>query len=674
MANFRYEDTLDGLDGQSHNSDEPATMQENGIWHHVSDADSSGASQSKRCSTKRRRLKDAAKSVVKKVHPHSFAEDDRPILNHVRQNAAFNPNIVEKQLTRHYGNPTGIVDRSRAVAETVKDVAIHPKRSIQAKIKKTATSKLTVGQRPHASKADEFDFLIAHSETSNSAVPSSDEDMDSQSRVELLESRQDSLRTAWTMSRLRRVRVVPCLSQPFPQQKDFYESNDAEQIAKFDFLRWVGHILLYLAQDFSPTYIDEFEELPYDLLTTRTHVERLVLGTGQWQTWAMDVRSVYRWEDPWRTARWFALYVVLWYNSWLPAFFWAYILYYVISNRFKRRSLRHLRTAAKKSLDRESTASQLGELIDRHGQAAWADHLIQEVGPSMQLQLGDIANALEVLDNFYAWKSPHKTISTLCFFATCLACSLFTDMEFCMKIVYFTAGGAFFFCFPVSSRYPQYRYLVSPLKWVFWGIPTHAELSFEYLRKHAQVSCEKIIRQKVDETHHLETSSPPLARYTDRMSLDSLAVRVAETAGIMSNDFDDEDENGWQSASSDLSIFGQDENMVGFRAQCDGAHGRLYIYSTGVRFYRSRPREELWSLRYQDLTEMLKAGLRGRRKLTLGGLFDSGILQLRDRSGTVRTLNPIKYRDEAFNCIIGFSGLRWQEIQTEPGKGRKPAR
>ena len=79
--------------------------------------------------------------------------------------------------------------------------------------------------------------------------------------------------------------------------------------------------------------------------------------------------------------------------------------------------------------------------------------------------------------SFYHWKYPRKTISTLIFVATCLIFTLFADMGFCMKIFWFVCGGAFFLCWPISSMYPKYRYLVSPIKWILWGIPTDGKLS-----------------------------------------------------------------------------------------------------------------------------------------------------------------------------------------------------
>ena len=70
--------------------------------------------------------------------------------------------------------------------------------------------------------------------------------------------------------------------------------------------------MIFYTQGFSAQYIDEFDELPFDVDTLRHHVERIVLASAPWQTWAMDVRSVYRWENPAKTGKWLVLYLVLW--------------------------------------------------------------------------------------------------------------------------------------------------------------------------------------------------------------------------------------------------------------------------------------------------------------------------------------------------------------------------
>ena len=46
--------------------------------------------------------------------------------------------------------------------------------------------------------------------------------------------------------------------------------------------------------------------------------------------------------------------------------------------------------------DRHQSAYRISELIDKHGSENWIEPFMQEMGPYIQLQLGDIANMLEV--------------------------------------------------------------------------------------------------------------------------------------------------------------------------------------------------------------------------------------------------------------------------------------
>ena len=53
-----------------------------------------------------------------------------------------------------------------------------------------------------------------------------------------------------------------------------------------------------------------------------------------------------------------------------------------------------------KALDSRNTASRFGELIDKHGRNDWLEPLVENMGPFIQLQLGDMANMLEVFSKF----------------------------------------------------------------------------------------------------------------------------------------------------------------------------------------------------------------------------------------------------------------------------------
>lgn len=77
---------------------------------------------------------------------------------------------------------------------------------------------------------------------------------------------------------------------------------------------------MYYTQDFSVQYIDDFDELPFDIDSLRHHIERMAVASAPWQLWAMSVRSVYRWENQYTTGKWLAIYIVIWYTEHIMAF------------------------------------------------------------------------------------------------------------------------------------------------------------------------------------------------------------------------------------------------------------------------------------------------------------------------------------------------------------------
>ena len=44
------------------------------------------------------------------------------------------------------------------------------------------------------------------------------------------------------------------------------------------------------------------------------------MASAPWQSWAMNVRAVYRWENTHKTGKWLALYVFLWYTQHIMGF------------------------------------------------------------------------------------------------------------------------------------------------------------------------------------------------------------------------------------------------------------------------------------------------------------------------------------------------------------------
>ena len=281
---------------------------------------------------------------------------------------------------------------------------------------------------------------------------------------------------------------------------------------------------------------------------------------------------------------------------------------------------------------------------------------MEGLGPYIQLQLGDMANMLEVFSNFYHWIYPRKTVATLSFLISCLMVSLLADMAFCMKIVWFVAGGTFFLCWPIASIHPKYRYLVSPFKWVLWDIPTHAEWSFQYLRREAQMVREERIKLKIDEEHSREGNDAKRDGYMGLTTkMPSIQVEGLQHEGGEEVLTDSED---WQSATSASSVL-EEADFRSFRAYFEDARGHIVVFSDGVRFIKSFRKTKVWTVPFIDLTEMRK--VKGN---LVSKLFASREqLEITSTDGRKYCMQGMQERDEAFNAIIAFSGLQWQSLQ-----------
>lgn len=590
------------------------------------------------------------------------------IMNSIMGDPAFNPGAVESQRKR--SKREGAKAALGSVGSLATSLA-SPKDAVKNKVTRTTAGKLSKAERPYLSHDANVDFLQAHNNLSRAQSllslrhATSDDDQDEffggyRDRIEELEAHRESLRVGYTTSRhVKRVRVIPKRHLDFPKREAFCKASaNGGAPRKYDWLKWIGYVIVWYTQDFSAQYIDDFDELPFDVDSIRLHLERIVIASAPWQAWAMDVRSVYRWEQPCTTAKWFAIYVALWYTDHIVGFFYAYILYMVIKHRFFPKSIDSLRASMHRAHDRNQSAHRFGELIDKHGNENWLEPLMKDMGPYIQLQLGDIANMLEVFANFYHWLSPQKTAATLWFFASCLAVSLCCDMAFCVKVTGFIAGGSFFLCWPIASHHPKYRYLVSPFKWVLWDIPTDAEWSFLYLRRRAQISREHLIQGKVDKVHSLEDANPRIGVYADQtIGVPKVSLDLDDTDNEANEtDAEVEDEESWHSADSSSSVL-DETDILSFRARSGRTTGRLVIYTNGIRFVRSFKKKEIWRRSFLEIAEMRKIEGSAVSRVIMMALEQ---LELTFIDGSSVLLGAMKDRDEAVNTIIGFSALQWQ--------------
>ena len=120
-----------------------------------------------------------------------------------------------------------------------------------------------------------------------------------------------------------------------------------------------------------------------------------------------------------------------------------------------------------------------------------------------------------------------------------------------------------------------------------------------------------------------------------------------------SPDTDGEDED-WYSVSSSTSIL-DETDIITYRAQTKGVVGRLIIFSGGIRFVRSIGQKEVWRRSFLELVEMRKVDGSVLSKLKISSRQQ---IEFKFTDGT-SLMEGMRNRDDAFNTIIGFSGLQW---------------
>lgn len=323
-------------------------------------------------------------------------------------------------------------------------------------------------------------------------------------------------------------------------------------------------------------------------------------------------------------------------------------------------TVKALREEVERSSSREGTAWKAGEAMDKHGKYDWLGPVLDDIGPSLQVQITDMANFMEVWSNFYHYVRPRQTFYTLCLLTVVALIAGLTSMEFSMKLFWLIVGVIYFGCWPIASLTPRYRLIVSPLKWGFWGIPTQAEWAFQYLQERAAVALEEIRRRAPTET------------------------QIAREAPEESKD----DSESYHSATEETDDI-EERDILSFTCTYGHVPGRLVMSTTSLRFEPAtvtkifdandfnKPFSELIEMSklqsHDDISDPLGAISWVKDKLELRFIGkQEGVheYELRQNENTqVILIENLKQRDKAFNAIIAFSGIQWQSLQSAKKRG-----
>jgi hypothetical protein len=584
--------------------------------------------------------------------------DDNPY-----QKLSHNPAFEPEQLVARKPSVTKRV--AGGLSDGLKLIA-HP----QNAVKRLAASKVAIKDRPYMSREADKEFLNAHhdlSEARKSASQSNTSDhrdavIDQHTRVNEIEELRRSRHVAWQTSRhFKRALVMPKREFAVPKKEDYYHVDPKTLQRRLDWMAWLQARQQTAMESFAVNNMSgvDFTGQPEFNKTTVSHImERILIASSPWQSFFSSIRDLYLWKDPVLTRKWLAAWLLIWYMDCCITFILAYTGIAVLRNRFQGKTVQEMRQSYHRALDRGTAAYKFNEIITQHGADDWLDPVADAALPMVQLQLSDIANLLEALNNFYGWRVPRLTWATLFFFLSAVLLGLFTPTGYSMRVVTMSCICIFFGSCYTAHHHPEYRHVVNPFNYIFWGIPNDAEWSMMYLREKAQETRADLIakRVQVNWDHDLQ--------HTQETLVESPEVMEKATRGSMvlsGSDYDD-DTSSFYSVDSTTSIL-DGLDILSFRCSA----GRLIIFSDGLRFEAtssvSARSKETWRRLWSELVEIEKI------EPKIAGLVKTDGIQLAFTDGAHLKLFNVRQRDKAFNCIIGFSGLKYQLVEPESQTG-----
>ena len=170
--------------------------------------------------------------------------------------------------------------------------------------------------------------------------------------------------------------------------------------------------------------------------------------------------------------------------------------------------------------------------------------------------------------SFYEWRQPRRTGWSLVWLGLGCVGFYLTPVWLLVKLISLSMGLTFFGLFPIASRYPRYRLLASPPKWLFWDIPTHGIRCRNFLLNRGRT-------------------------YTD----DCLAEWAIARLQVQ----------GRSQAHNDPDVDNKDSSVHGFYTCSSSNHaGRLVVTSKGVRFEAFGGSQHQWELAFNRMNRVEK--------------------------------------------------------------------
>ncbi|KAF2658499.1 hypothetical protein K491DRAFT_652742 [Lophiostoma macrostomum CBS 122681] len=530
--------------------------------------------------------------------------------------------ILAKDVTKQTDSR---IDSAQPVPDkhTVKDFLHNPVQTTRTKFQKESSHEVAANiAAKEVSHGQEVDLVKAEDAVKD-AKTEKERNVALQNRNDLIKQRQ-TLFIRWTLDRhVTKIRLLPRETFVRKPRTEFGTTN-AQGKFETDWQAYSHHLMLYAAHQYGGQYIGYGNSPPVPSKETiMPNIERVLIASAPFQEFIMTMRRVYRWENRRETTKYLLIYLTLWtFDLLLPGMLSA-IVYFVIQRRFHKMTLEDLRNDLKRTEDVHETAMTFSEFIEKKGDEQWADKLIQDLGPWLMVQLCDMANFFEVLLNFYEWRVPHRTLFTLALFTLTIIITLTVSARTLVKSLTLSAGIAFFALFPIATNFSDYRLLTSPIKRIFWNIPTHSEWAI------------KSIQAEGTRYQH-ERTTPSSSSPSD---LDAALTNPSSSNLPNEHDYDS------------------------YTSHHDKSKGRLIVSDASIRFVSNIGHKVHFILPYDQITQLEKIDRWVRKAIPKpsSDYSDSGQdLRVVDRQGEERVLANVDTRDQAFSQIVGFSDTVWQ--------------
>ncbi|KAK5199120.1 hypothetical protein LTR96_003510 [Exophiala xenobiotica] len=428
----------------------------------------------------------------------------------------------------------------------------------------------------------------------------------------LKQSRQDSF-TRWTMDRhVRNVGRIQPHVIPLRARKEFLQRN-AQGRERIDWIGYGQHLWQYTVENYLRATTEAGSEFPdpsQELLMAT--LERVILASRPAQSLFLYLRKISRWETPLESLLFMFAYFSL----------AILIIFKVIYRYLCPQTIEEMHLRLIQSEDKTRQAEDLSELITKYGTHGWIDRLVEMAGPMLLYHCESLADALEMIQNFYEWRNPRETCLCLFRLTSLLALLALLPTWVLVQSLFTISGILFFAMTPVSVLFPRYRTLTSPCSWLFGRIPTHADWAIARLQEEARQQLCAIHQAQALKQEHCTTEPDSLVN-SARPKADQVSV------------------------ADDTTV-----TVGGYKCR-DGNRGRLLVTTRSATFLPSKSGDQKWAVEYTALKRIYKT------PTSYLPVQDGGLCFV-DMDGIEHEVTNLRSRDQVFSQIIGYSDVHWK--------------